>query len=879
MFSLIIAIVSIALIVALVALSGYFGGDAISAGQARSQATRLINEESQILAAMDVFQADNKRWPTNLEELISGNYLRSIPTGAQMQPAQVSSYSFELVSSAHAADIAPVLGWSMPAANTPIIYTTKVLKAVCQAYNLASRGDDGILRQAFEALPAQCYGADGDYRVVVKKAAANVTLAGVLDSSVEAGALPAKEMPEWWDAAPAGPVKVPTDPSKTPKAELALTGAVPISFGQVQLGKTTTSGAVTLTNRGKVVAQSVALDVPQGFGLVNSTCGTALAAGAACSFSLDFAPTVASSFSGSLKVNVGNGASVQTTVSGEGVGASAVLGSLNFGNVPAGVLVTQDAVLLNNGIDSIRLGGASASGTGFAVTSNGCPATLAAGASCTIKVGLTPVGVSAHSGTLSVAVAELGTLTSPLSGQSQEARLSVSPATVDAGDVQTAASGTSATLHVVSNTGNLPVTGLALTPPADFALANSTCTTTLNAGSTCSFNVKFSPTQVKTYTGTNVAITSTSGVSTKVDVSGKGWAPSGSVSAVDFGTQNTGTTADLASTVTNTGKGPLTLKAPTVTGTNYSLQSTTCTTTLAAGATCTVTVRFTAPATAGGPYAGTVNVDTNGATSVLTNSLTASAAPVVSFNYSLGAPGAGGSYSGQGSVGGNTSATVKGISMLAYGGAPGSVNSTSTAAGGTAAGGSNNVTGGKGSGINAVNGNTGGGGGGGIGAAVTPTVANNIGASGAQAVNVSGLQAAVTAAGYNWTGPGAGGPSVATGDNAHGAAATGFGSGGGGAGVFGGNGGAGLYGGGGGGAAGNGAASNIGGAGGSGAIVVQFADSTAVVLTSGSSYTVPAGKTLKYVWLIGGGGGGGASTAVSASSGGGGAGGVVYQSF
>jgi hypothetical protein len=51
-----------------------------------------------------------------------------------------------------------------------------------------------------------------------------------------------------------------------------------------------------------------------------------------------------------------------------------------------------------------------------------------------------------------------------------------------------------------------------------------------------------------------------------------------------------------------------------------------------------------------------------------------------------------------------------------------------------------------------------------------------------------------------------------------------------------------------------------------------------VILTSGSSYTIPAGTTTMDIWVIGAGGGGsGATSNDGDSGGGGGAGGVSYR--
>jgi hypothetical protein len=62
--------------------------------------------------------------------------------------------------------------------------------------------------------------------------------------------------------------------------------------------------------------------------------------------------------------------------------------------------------------------------------------------------------------------------------------------------------------------------------------------------------------------------------------------------------------------------------------------------------------------------------------------------------------------------------------------------------------------------------------------------------------------------------------------------------------------------------------------------VLQFNGTTTVVLTSGTSYTVPANTNSIKAWLIGAGGGGAGSPATDATSGGGGgAGGISYREF
>ena len=193
-----------------------------------------------------------------------------------------------------------------------------------------------------------------------------------------------------------------------------------------------------------------------------------------------------------------------------------------------------------------------------------------------------------------------------------------------------------------------------------------------------------------------------------------------------------------------------------------------------------------------------------------------------------------------------------------------------------------NTTGGDG---NASSGDDGGGGGGGIGGGVGTTVNVNGGYTGGAANTASGnsLFTAVTAAGYTiGSGAGAAGGTATSPTNAiNGGNATGFGAGGGGAGYYGGNGGNGFLGGGGGGAAGFNGTAKTGGNGGDGAIVLQMTVSgtpTYNVLTSGTSYSIPANTTFITIWAIGAGGGGAGAAADSTAGGAGGAGGISLMS-
>jgi hypothetical protein len=84
MFSLIITIISIALVAALALATLYYGGSAFNKGAAGAVAARLINEGQQINGAVALYQADvgagsTAVVATTLADLVTAGYLSSVP--------------------------------------------------------------------------------------------------------------------------------------------------------------------------------------------------------------------------------------------------------------------------------------------------------------------------------------------------------------------------------------------------------------------------------------------------------------------------------------------------------------------------------------------------------------------------------------------------------------------------------------------------------------------------------------------------------------------------------------------------------------------------------------------------------------------------------
>jgi hypothetical protein len=84
MFSLIITIISIALVAALALATLYYGGSAFNKGNAGAVAARLINEGQQVNGAVALYQADvgagsTTVVATTLADLVTAGYLSSVP--------------------------------------------------------------------------------------------------------------------------------------------------------------------------------------------------------------------------------------------------------------------------------------------------------------------------------------------------------------------------------------------------------------------------------------------------------------------------------------------------------------------------------------------------------------------------------------------------------------------------------------------------------------------------------------------------------------------------------------------------------------------------------------------------------------------------------
>jgi hypothetical protein len=323
--------------------------------------------------------------------------------------------------------------------------------------------------------------------------------------------------------------------------------------------------------------------------------------------------------------------------------------ALAFPNTLAGSTSAAQTISLSN------TGGANATGIVVAVTApfarptgtagGTCAAALSAGSTCTINVVFSPNTVVASIGTATIS-ASVTVTGSPVSltgtGTAVTRTATVSPSPLAFGVWPTGVASTAKTL-TVTNTGNSPLAGGAFTlgggTPQPFThptgTAGGTCGAALAVGASCTYNVVFTPASAVAYSRTlTVAYTGATVTGSPVSLTGTGGArpavtilPNPLTITLPSGLLNI--TGTKTVTFTNTAAaGGANVTVSNITATGGSLLTyffnvgalagpDNCTgATIAPGASCTVTVRFTNVGSARGTTrAGTLTFTDSGAAS------------------------------------------------------------------------------------------------------------------------------------------------------------------------------------------------------------------------------------------------------------------------
>ncbi|MFI0895054.1 choice-of-anchor D domain-containing protein [Streptomyces sp. NPDC020983] len=452
-----------------------------------------------------------------------------------------------------------------------------------------------------------------------------------------------------------------------------------LSFGSVATGSASAAQTVTVTNPTGSAASVSALSTSGDFAQSN-TCGSSVPANGSCTVSVTFRPTAAGPRTGTLTVTAG-GSTSTVALSGTGTAPGPVLNtnpaSLSFpATVVGSTAASQTVTVTNSGTTAATI--SSVAATGDFTQSSSC-SSLAVGASCTVTVAFRPTSGGTRNGTLTLTSnANNSPTTVALSGAGIDGSTDIAvgrPATASssngsytAGNVTDADASTywesagSFPQWVQVDLGQATDVGkvtLKLPPSTAWATRSETLSV-LGSTDGSSFSTLSAP-AARTFdpnaNGNTVSITFTAATARYVRINvtaNTGWSaaqlsalqvfPSGGTtpasgtlsanpSSLTFATQAPGTTSAAQNvTLTNTGSAAAAISSVAVSG-DFS-QTSTCGSSLAAGASCTVAVKFTP--TASGTRTGTLTVTGNASNSPTTVALSGTGTGSASTNLAAG---------------------------------------------------------------------------------------------------------------------------------------------------------------------------------------------------------------------------------------------------
>src|SRR5438309_1639831 len=395
-----------------------------------------------------------------------------------------------------------------------------------------------------------------------------------------------------------------------------------LTFTQ-NLGTMSGAQTVMLRNNGQAPLHLSGIHDDGDFAQSNN-CPPVLDPGASCAISVTFVPSTLGERDGYIVVADDSIDSPQRIqVMGVGTMSLVQLGPdrLNFSQNVGATTPPQTVTLTDRGDGPLTIGGIAATGDFNAAPH--CPPALLPGQSCTIGVSFTPQAAGARYASLMVmddANALAGSQESiRLTGVGYQPVAGLSAAVLS----PVANLGGSATAQrvTVTNTGNgaLTIRAIAIGGAAagDYSQVN-TCLRAIQPGDSCSITVNFAPRGYGLRSATLTLFDDGAGGSQSVALRGTGTAarPVLSSGFLTFGGNRVGNpSAPQSAVLFNAGNGPLSITSISLTGADFVMVSN-CGRTLAAGASCTITVRFLPQAI--GARSGVVTITDNVGTQRIT---------------------------------------------------------------------------------------------------------------------------------------------------------------------------------------------------------------------------------------------------------------------
>src|SRR6267378_536249 len=196
-------------------------------------------------------------------------------------------------------------------------------------------------------------------------------------------------------------------PLPSPRPSAIKFSPASLTFANQDIDTSSNSHPVTITNFGGSLLNFSSISASGEFAETN-TCANSLVAGASCTASVSFAPTVAGPATELLTLNddSGNwGTSQAVTLAGTGAlprHLSLSPATLNFSGYTIGDSPSQNVTVTNTSGASVGIAGIAMSGDPSLVQGNTCASVLSAGPTCTVTVTFNPSAYGTFTSTLIV---------------------------------------------------------------------------------------------------------------------------------------------------------------------------------------------------------------------------------------------------------------------------------------------------------------------------------------------------------------------------------------------------------------------------------------------------------------------------------------------
>ena len=383
----------------------------------------------------------------------------------------------------------------------------------------------------------------------------------------------------------------------------------PLNFPSTLVGAISSSEVLTAANTGGLAVQLGAPSVSGDYQVMpaGTTCTGSLAASSSCLLQVAFAPTTPGTRTGALSLPgqfTGSPATANLSGSATAPGTLALApASLSFGSIITGTSsAAKPIAVTNSGGVAIPVGTATVAGD-YQIQANSCPASLAPQASCTLQIVFSPTTGSDRPGLLTLSGSGAGSqVTAMLDGTGVlPGALSLSTSLLNYGSLVLGTTSAPQPLMMTNSGGSYLTLQAPVLSSAEYQISASTCGSTLNVGASCTLSITFHPSAVVDQQATITVSASGGAVQAHATLDGSGLAAAKlafTPVSLGFASVQVGkASAQQTATLTNTGGVPAALLVPVLAG-DYSIAASTCGTTLAPSASCTLQITFS-PASAG----------------------------------------------------------------------------------------------------------------------------------------------------------------------------------------------------------------------------------------------------------------------------------------